>query len=361
MSSLCGICQTIPFQSLQENPDQNIRHIGLGTYDELKQRKTCKFCWLILEAIDLTSFTLGGQDAWGNVADLRLDWFETQSCFQVDKCLFFFRYTSGTSNTLGRVVEPVPINTDTLLSLLTDCDAHHQCLLPMSANSAQKIPRLRAINVREMCITSIAPSERYAALSYVWGSTSIPFLLRANREELMRPGALERLCAKIPLTIKDAMELVRKMGLEYLWVDALCLVQDDPDDMATGIDAMGLIFEHAYFAIVAAQGYDADAGLAGVGPRKINQIKAEILPGITLVGNAVEDEYIDFATYYGKRAWTSVSHPSPGDKHLLKPSLASKNTSCRNANSYLLTIWSLINARQVHGPKVSRIERGKAL
>jgi len=241
---------------------------------------------------------------------MSLDWSQTEHCFSLLYSIFKFYYTSGACHTLSRVVPSTPVDTSVLVSLLTNCDDGHRCMLPISVHNAQKLSNLRAINVYEMRITSIAPSERYVALSYVWGNISIPFLLQAKKDELMKPRGLEGIYAKIPLTIRDAIEFVRRMGLEYLWVDALCLVQDDPEDMAMGIEAMGLLYEHSFFTIVAAQGCDADAGLAGVGSRQNTQLKAEIMPGVTLVGNGVTgngmgcEEYLELVTYYGTRAWT---------------------------------------------------------
>jgi len=54
------------------------------------------------------------------------------------------------------------------------------------------------------------------------------------------------------------------MGERYLWVDALCIIQDDSMDKEWQIARMGSIYSSAVFTIVAACGVDADAGLPGV-------------------------------------------------------------------------------------------------
>jgi hypothetical protein len=56
------------------------------------------------------------------------------------------------------------------------------------------------------------------------------------------------------------MQLVRDVGERYLWVDALCIVQDNDESKMRDIHNMGVIYANATFTIVAADG-DASDGL----------------------------------------------------------------------------------------------------
>ncbi|KAJ4195620.1 hypothetical protein NW755_001780 [Fusarium falciforme] len=62
------------------------------------------------------------------------------------------------------------------------------------------------------------------------------------------------------------MELVRSLGERYLWVDALCLIQDHPRDMKGGIEIMNSILRGSHFAIVVASGTGMQSGIPGVRP-----------------------------------------------------------------------------------------------
>ena len=67
----------------------------------------------------------------------------------------------------------------------------------------------------------------YVALSYVWGSVPTVRLTSASLPLFIKPGGLLKAAWKLPRTVADAIMAVRKLKLHYLWVDSLCLVQND--------------------------------------------------------------------------------------------------------------------------------------
>ena len=88
----------------------------------------------------------------------------------------------------------------------------------------------------------------YAALSYCWGTTQPSALRNANISTYLADGIrLETL----PQSIKDAVEVTRKLQLRYLWVDALCIVQDDEHAKLVEIGKMDSIYRRAYITISA--------------------------------------------------------------------------------------------------------------
>ncbi|ORY17235.1 heterokaryon incompatibility protein-domain-containing protein [Clohesyomyces aquaticus] len=64
----------------------------------------------------------------------------------------------------------------------------------------------------------------------------------------------------LPQTIRDAIDMTREIGLEYLWVDALCIVQDDNNDWKQEAKKMGQIYERAYLTIAATASNDVSIG-----------------------------------------------------------------------------------------------------
>jgi hypothetical protein len=90
----------------------------------------------------------------------------------------------------------------------------------------------------------------------------MPELGKVTENRFCKPRSLTR--ETVLSTINGAMEVTQGLGEKYLWVDCLCMRQDDEADKGKFIPHMGLIYGCASVTIVAASGVDADAGLPGV-------------------------------------------------------------------------------------------------
>ena len=74
------------------------------------------------------------------------------------------------------------------------------------------------------------------------------------------------------------------LGERYLWEDALCILQDDQDDLAEQIPVMGQIYTRSLVAIMAAASIDSNSGLPGVSTQaRSAQRISELLNGGVLL------------------------------------------------------------------------------
>tara|TARA_R110002003_G_scaffold384_4_gene19276 strand:+ start:9147 stop:10454 length:1308 start_codon:yes stop_codon:yes gene_type:complete len=134
-------------------------------------------------------------------------------------------------------------------------------------------------------------------------------LRKDNLEELSRDGGLDSVIEKeLPATIKDAIKLCEQLGERYIWVDALCLVQDNEDDVSIGIRMMNSIYRGSYFTIVAGSGTDAGAGLPGLqlavtDDEQREQMIREVAPGLHMTVVHSIDWHLRRSTY-NERGWT---------------------------------------------------------
>jgi len=64
----------------------------------------------------------------------------------------------------------------------------------------------------------------------------------------------------LPKTFQDAVNIVRDFGIRYLWIDCLCIIQDDKDDWAAESANMSLIYEQCLFMIAADFAPNSKAG-----------------------------------------------------------------------------------------------------
>jgi len=155
---------------------------------------------------------------------------------------------------------------DVIRSWLDDCDRNHGpfCCAPQHATSTRPGPAW-LIDVSRSCLVRAEPGMKYFALSYVWGRSPIRFWASgSNIETLQRQGSFDK-PASIPKTIRDAIRLAESLGGQYIWVDCLCILQDDGPEKAYQLNLMGDIYAGAVATIVAASGDSADAGLDGRG------------------------------------------------------------------------------------------------
>jgi hypothetical protein len=122
------------------------------------------------------------------------------------------------------------------------------------------------VDTWSLCLVPDLGDVPYIALSYVWGpdaffktfSTDLTFLQTMNAfSDPQRRRA-------IPQTILDAMSITHVLGERYLWVDALCIVQDDEEMKQQEINNMGFIYANASITIIAREGTNAHYGLRGV-------------------------------------------------------------------------------------------------
>ena len=104
--------------------------------------------------------------------------------------------------------------------------------------------------------TTQGQTAQYVALSYCWGKNQSVLTTSHNVKEYSTGFALDTLHR----TVRDAVTVTRKLGVRYLWVDALCILQDDPADKAKEISAMGDIYRNAYITIVASRARNVDEG-----------------------------------------------------------------------------------------------------
>ncbi|KAK7523047.1 heterokaryon incompatibility protein-domain-containing protein [Phyllosticta citriasiana] len=100
--------------------------------------------------------------------------------------------------------------------------------------------------------------ERYACLSHCWGHpenhplTTTKASLPQHRRQIFWGG--------LPKTFQHAITVVRQLGLRYLWIDSLCIVQDDPRDWEQESKKMGDIYEKATLTIGASHASDSTEG-----------------------------------------------------------------------------------------------------
>jgi hypothetical protein len=120
--------------------------------------------------------------------------------------------------------------------------------------------RLINVRFRDRPFLEVVKQNRvpYVALSYKWGD---------SKRYLSQLDNFEDHCHGIPIralprTFTDAIDITRGIGLTHLWIDALCIIQDSPDDMTREIGRMDDIFRGSTLSIFAQAADHADSGIS---------------------------------------------------------------------------------------------------
>ncbi|KAJ4319451.1 hypothetical protein N0V84_006354 [Fusarium piperis] len=209
----------------------------------------------------------------------------------------------------ARVV-PSQMDTAKMKTWIQKCQAEHgdscsDSYLTMGSHPSALLGFM-VINVVTKCLTEPPPQAKYVALSYVWGSTNFPLTTKSNLEDFRKEGAFDRV--KLAKTIRHAIEVTACLGFDFLWVDALCIVQDDERYKPQLIANMDAVYGNAALTILAASGGHADAGLSGwasdgIPDRENAILDVRIAPDLHLTVRPLFDiELMDAS--HSKRGWT---------------------------------------------------------
>jgi hypothetical protein len=279
---LCTLCQRLNFRYLIFNDCPYT--INLGTYQEAKTRN-CSFCRLILESSsrvplqrhtpfqDSDTITIRAappQASEGN----RLSTISTGISRRQEVHLKLVLGIAFAEFHLGADLEDSACNLQSLsldetadrktASARTSYPAEESNVLVQSEYRPDMIKRWledclheeeaeaispkdiqRLIDIRNNCIIKTVDIKEklvFAALSYVWGKQPQQVTLRKSTSQMLhRPGSLSAGSNTLSNTIRDAMICCKDIDIPYLWVDALCIMQDSNEDKAIELPKMRLI------------------------------------------------------------------------------------------------------------------------
>jgi hypothetical protein len=103
---------------------------------------------------------------------------------------------------------------------------------------------------------------RYVALSHCWGKNTVIKTTKASLDSFLTcidPGSLTR-------TFREAVMITRRLGVRYLWIDSLCIVQDDNDDWEREAANMAQVYSQSLVTLAASAASDGSQGFLRAKP-----------------------------------------------------------------------------------------------
>ncbi|CAI6332905.1 unnamed protein product [Periconia digitata] len=170
--------------------------------------------------------------------------------------------------------------------------------------------RLRVIDVKKRCLVSLPAQTEYVALSYCWPRKPGLTNTKASGIDFSQEGAVT-LSNGLGKTIDDACYAVQDLGQRFIWVDALCITQDDYEQKTEQIGQMDLVYGCALLTIVAAPNHidnaSLDLGLPGYKSSQSSSLRPDLTFQVQSVVLAVPSPCLEDALYdtrWVTRGWT---------------------------------------------------------
>lgn len=149
---------------------------------------------------------------------------------------------------------------DLVKQWVNECNEKHEGVCCKSPDFMAPLPR-RVIDVGDghsLRLYERSSGERgcYTTLSYCWGGSQ-RFQTSTYTVDAMRSGFV---VTDLPKTMQDAVAITKAIGVRYIWIDCLCIIQDIPTDLSYEFSQMANIYKGSYLTICATRAENVDNG-----------------------------------------------------------------------------------------------------
>jgi hypothetical protein len=198
------------------------------------------------------------------------------------------------------------------------CESNHECLPRTSSPLPKRVIEVGSTAAPIVRLIELDPErylDRYACLSHCWGKSRPPCLTTKKTLTRNMHGIDWEL---LPPTFRDAIDFTRQLGLRFLWIDSICIIQDSREDWNQQSAVMADIYGGAHVTLCATASASDDEGFYAPplerqrshevevrGPDgriykpNVELFKGSHIPGWRSVGEASETEGFPLMT----RAW----------------------------------------------------------
>jgi len=145
----------------------------------------------------------------------------------------------------------------------TCINTHEQCQEGRRKKQRPILPTLptRILDVSEPLIRLVSGKGRrdnWASLSHCWGTDTKPISTTTSNITSHEAGIPFH---NFPKTFQEAITFTRHLRLKYLWIDSLCIIQNDLHDWNHESLSMATIYAHAYISLAATAARSSTSGL----------------------------------------------------------------------------------------------------
>jgi hypothetical protein len=331
---LCDICCNIDIVKLVSNrcPDHEQPHYHLGMVKDILSRKGCALCRMISaihnsagrhnldasseECILETTYWGDEIKVYFTVGQARWDFENTAAVHVIRRCIedwmvdrwmnedgIAVSSSALTGSCIGGRRVPQQVDFGLIRNWLYLCETSHNDTCSPRGLISRTAGKIRLVDVMNLQIIDGTTNERYLALSYVWGPGKQFCLNSQNEGNLRKPYGIK--IDSVPRTIRDAINLVAKIGERYLWIDRLCILMDDERDKSEQMSRMDQIYNSAALTVINGDACCSDAPIAGVEPGTRRSLQhSEVIRGVSYITTQSDLIPQILLTNWSTRGWT---------------------------------------------------------
>ncbi|KAK5992291.1 hypothetical protein PT974_05692 [Cladobotryum mycophilum] len=355
VEALCSACKTIDLSiekflpvNIESKPLPNSGPVGTGSHqldyiDEIYRRRAeCSFCWLLYTAIRsqtqdsdigddgltvegcrvlcFVDWKLDGrfmsnegggikQASGSHIITRRLRVYNPEGIFPDAYVLPLSHPESTETSTvtfLGRKILTHDINVSLIRKWIDLCVGFHDedCRSALTMDQLSVLAnKLMFVDVQAKRIVTREdlPTNgfQFATVSHIWGAQNFLKLTRSTLSEFRRGLPMDRLRK----SLRDAILLVEALGIPYVWIDSLCIIQDSLESMKEMIDLMDQIYTNGLVNICITTGRPEDGTFGSeLTPRQAIQVTVRCC-GMELLAVRPVESHIR-SSIWNTRAWT---------------------------------------------------------
>ncbi|KAK3656835.1 hypothetical protein LTR56_002816 [Elasticomyces elasticus] len=346
----------------------------MGTYSDIYQRREqtgCELCQLLIRSLTdkptitttnndsarcRLSWVLDGRLAPGMVKRTRrlaIEWVAIDAVYEPSYIVLVApdgRDAGDANFFLGRRLANLGVaNFQLVERWLSLCrESHPDCRIDHTSPTfldLQSQACFMVLDVKGMLLRELPEGAKYAALSYTWGPPDGATALEKftatdlNTHELEKENGVAEVLGMLPLAIRNAIALTRRLGIDYIWIDSLCIMQGNEPSWGANARFMDSIYGNAELTICAADGDGADSGLQALYALDIEHpdgyTRGAEYQAIAMYSQETEDSVLELMLSWPSDAHISVSRWNSRAWTFQERMLSKRCLICVNKSMYL--------------------------
>jgi Heterokaryon incompatibility protein (HET) len=133
---------------------------------------------------------------------------------------------------------------------LQSCIHHSSCISPTLPLLPARILYIGGLESSRIHLKENGTEKaRYICLSYCWGKAEF-FKLMSSNVEACRQGID---LASLPASFQYAIAVARYLAIDYIWIDASCIIQDDLRDWEIQASTMADVYQRSFLVLAMTQ------------------------------------------------------------------------------------------------------------